>query len=247
MSNTRIWIRRVHKWLGLLIGLQVVLWLSGGVVMSLIPIDMVRGESWVAQQPAELSEHLPDFDFPLSRIPGENVLAASAGVRNGQAVWLHRYADGSRHVLDGTSGMRLPELEAGEAGAIAVAAHVASPAILAVAAVEKAEGEIRGATLPLWRVDLDDRWQSSVYVDPVTGRIVAARNTLWRIYDFFWMLHIMDYDTRDDFNNNLLRSASGVGWFIGLSGLWMLFYSFRRRDFVLLDKAVEKLRSRSKG
>ena len=118
---------------------------------------------------------------------------------------------------------------------------------LAVAAVEKAEGEIRGATLPLWRVDLDDRWQSSVYVDPVTGRIVAARNTLWRIYDFFWMLHIMDYDTRDDFNNNLLRSASGVGWFIGLSGLWMLFYSFRRRDFVLLDKAVEKLRSRSKG
>ena len=104
---------------------------------------------------------------------------------------------------------------------------------MAVENVERAEGEIRGAKLPLWRVELDDRWQSRVYVDATTGNIAAVRNNLWGVYDFFWMLHIMDYGAREDFNNNLLRSAAGVGWFIGFSGIWMLFYSFRRSDFRL--------------
>lgn len=243
MTKTRIWVRRIHKWLGLLIGLQVVLWLSGGVVMSLIPIEMVRGENWVIQESPSLAEHLPGFSFPLSAIPADGVDSVSAGVRNGQAVWLLRHTDGARQVLNAASGESLAELQAGEAGEIAVAAHVERPSVRSIAAVERAEGEVRGGSLPLWRVDLDDRWQSSVYVDALTGRIVATRNDLWRVYDFFWMLHIMDYGTRDDFNNNLLRSAAGVGWFIGMSGLWMLFYSFRRRDFSLFDRLMGKLRS----
>jgi hypothetical protein len=120
-------------------------------------------------------------------------------------------------------------LDATQAASLARGAHADAPQVLAVQKVERAAGEIRGAILPVWRVELDDRWHSRVYVDAVTGQIAAVRNDLWRVYDFFWMLHIMDYKGREDFNNNLLRSAAGVGWFIGLSGIWMLFYSFRRR------------------
>lgn len=39
----------------------------------------------------------------------------------------------------------------------------------------------------------------------------------------------MDYDTRDDVNNNLLRVAAGTGLVFALSGAWLVFYSFRRR------------------
>ena len=43
-----------------------------------------------------------------------------------------------------------------------------------------------------------------VYHKP-TGELVTRRHELWRVFDFVWMLHIMDYDTREDVNNPLLR------------------------------------------
>ncbi len=233
MNKSRIWVRRIHKWLGLLIGLQVVLWLSGGVVMSLIPIDMVRGEEWIRLDVEPLSEHMSGFRVPLSRFSGQQVNSARPGIRLGHPVWFLQLADHSQRVVDAASGADLPVLDATQAASLARNAHADAPKVLTVANVEHPEGEIRGAKLPLWRVELDDRWQSRVYVDATTGSITAVRNDLWRVYDFFWMLHIMDYGAREDFNNNLLRSAAGVGWFIGLSGIWMLFYSFRRSDFGL--------------
>ena len=42
----RLW-RKVHKWLGFLVVAQVLLWISGGVVMRVFPIDKVRGQHLV--------------------------------------------------------------------------------------------------------------------------------------------------------------------------------------------------------
>ena len=211
-----------------LIGLQVVLWLSGGVVMSLIPIEMVRGEEWFRQDTDALSGNLSGFTLPLSRFSDEEVTSARPAIRLGQPVWFLQLADGSQRTVDAASSATLPALDAKQAASVARGAHIGPADVLTVDRVESADGEIRGAKLPLWRVQLDDRWHSAVDIDAITGRITAVRNDLWRVYDFFWMLHIMDYSTRDDFNNNLLRAAAGVGWFIGLSGIWMLFYVFRK-------------------
>jgi hypothetical protein len=49
------------------------------------------------------------------------------------------------------------------------------------------------------------------------------------------MLHIMDFDTRDDFNHRLLQIAAALGLIIALSGLvfWaMTTRLFRRRRVV---------------
>ena len=39
----------VHKWMGLLVGLQVLLWITGGLVMSWFEIERVRGEHNISQ------------------------------------------------------------------------------------------------------------------------------------------------------------------------------------------------------
>jgi hypothetical protein len=42
------------------------------------------------------------------------------------------------------------------------------------------------------------------------------------------MLHVMDYGyERDDVNNSLLRITSGLTLILGLTGIVLLFYSFR--------------------
>jgi phage shock protein PspC (stress-responsive transcriptional regulator) len=38
----------------------------------------------------------------------------------------------------------------------------------------------------------------------------------------------MDYDSREDMNNTVLRLFSVLGVVLGLAGIWLLFYSFTR-------------------
>lgn len=52
--------------------------------------------------------------------------------------------------------------------------------------------------------------------------MLARRNRIWRLYDFFWMLHIMDYDERENFNNPLIRAFAATGLLFALSGLFLV-------------------------
>ena len=44
-----IWLRRIHKWIGLVIGLQFVFWAISGTAMALLAMDKVAG--------GEMAEH----------------------------------------------------------------------------------------------------------------------------------------------------------------------------------------------
>ena len=70
--------------------------------------------------------------------------------------------------------------------------------------------EYRGA-LPAWRVDFEDGAGRSLYVAADTGAVTARRSTLWRVYDFLWGLHIMDWRGHEDFNSPLLVVATALG------------------------------------
>jgi hypothetical protein len=94
---------------------------------------------------------------------------------------------------------------------------------------ENAPLEIQTRPLPLWRADFDDWLATTLYVHPDSGELVTRRHRFWRWFDFFWMLHIMDYEARENINNNLLRVAAAGGTVLALSGVWLLFFSFRRR------------------
>ena len=48
----------VHKWVGVFVGIQVVLWVAGGLVMSAFPIELVRGETQAAHdEPTPIGAH----------------------------------------------------------------------------------------------------------------------------------------------------------------------------------------------
>ena len=41
--------RKGHKWLGYLLAIQLLLWLSGGLVMSSLPLEKVHGKHLAKQ------------------------------------------------------------------------------------------------------------------------------------------------------------------------------------------------------
>lgn len=242
----KIFLRKLHRWLGLLMALQIIAWMASGLYFSLIPITEIRGEHLT--RPAEkpdvrqlanlahpgqaeklLYEQLGD-DWKL-----EGVELVNAG---GRTLWrIEGEANGMvfRRLLaaDGTAFLpRLTE-EGARARALDWLLEPAQP--VSVEWVEEAAGgsEIRGRALPVWRVEFSGPESLRLYIDPWTGELLARRTDRWRIFDFLWMLHIMDFDSRDNFNQPLLQVAAALGLVIALSGV--LFWAmttrlFRRRN-----------------
>jgi uncharacterized iron-regulated membrane protein len=93
------------------------------------------------------------------------------------------------------------------------------------------DSEIRGRDTPVWKVSFAQPESLNLYLDPWTGEILARRTDRWRIFDFFWMLHIMDFDAREDFNHPLLQISAALGLVIALSGvgLWAITSPILRR------------------
>ena len=111
---------------------------------------------------------------------------------------------------------------------MALADYSGAATVAAVDWVEQAGTEYRGRDLPLWRVRLDDTRGTALYVDPFTAEVVARRNHYWRVFDWMWMLHIMDYRQRSDFNHPLLLIFAATTLAFVLSGATLLMTSWRR-------------------
>ncbi len=83
--------------------------------------------------------------------------------------------------------------------------------------------EASGIEHPVYRVDFDDWINTTFYLHPMTAEVLKVRSDLWRLFDIFWMLHIMDYETRDNFNNPLLIISAIIALFFTVTGMVLVF------------------------
>lgn len=213
---------RMHKWLSLIIGLQVLMWMTSGLVMSALPIERVRGEHLVdrkAQQSpiAGISAVRPLGEL-LSTIPGP-VEELTLRMHHGRLM-AEAKTNGRTLLFDPSTGVRMPRIAMDQAAEIARESWKGggNPA-LKVTQVEDLSPEFRGP-LPAWQVAIDGT--THVYVSGETGRILAVRTSTWRVYDFLWGLHIMDWKEHDNFNNIWLVSFAASGMIFVLTGLALL-------------------------
>jgi PepSY-associated TM region len=223
----RRFVRQLHRWIGLLIAAQLVLWVFGGLVMSALRLEEVKGEDRVASRPVE----------PLATAgllaPAQVVDAQGAAVSSLALVMLdgqpvYRLKAGSeQRLVDARSGARLSPLPRELAERLARADYAGPAEIAGVDWVDTPGMEYRERGLPLWRVRFADDRATALYVSPASGDIVARRNDLWRLFDFVWMLHIMDYEDREDFNHPLLIVTAASALLFLFTGLAMLVFSFR--------------------
>lgn len=97
---------------------------------------------------------------------------------------------------------------------------------------DQAPSEIPASILPVWQVNFAGISSPTLYLHPTTGDVVTKRHNYWRLFDFFWMLHIMDYENRADITNSWIQLfiAGNIALFI--SGLVLLVFTLRKRESV---------------
>ncbi|MBU1346336.1 MAG: PepSY domain-containing protein [Alphaproteobacteria bacterium] len=219
---------QLHKWIALVVGLQVLFWVGGGLVMVALPIETVRSEHRVAEQAA--------VPLALAGLPSLDEIARQAGVAPTQAdlhttprgpAWTLKPVSGEPVIVSAVTGRPFAPMSRDEVSAFAIGAYRGEAEVTGVSYLATAPEET-GKTGPLWRVDFADGEKTSFYVSPSTGEVVSRRSGVWRLFDFFWRLHVMDWDDGEDFNHPLIIITTALTLSIVVSGFILLWIRIAR-------------------
>jgi uncharacterized iron-regulated membrane protein len=236
--KTHLYIRKAHRYLGLFLGIQFLLWTAGGLYFSWSDINEIHGDhhrnpvlnfsaNMTLVSPALVIRQLPRVDsiksLRLIEVLGNPVYQVQYFTSTGGEVTLK-----TQLALAATGAFR-PALSQTEAIKMARKSF-AEP--VKVARVEflrdknvGAHHEYRESPLPAWAITMAHPSATTVYIAAEQGQVLKFRNNKWRIFDFLWMLHTMDYQGRDHIGNTLLRIFSIAGMVTILSGFALYFVS----------------------
>ncbi len=240
MTIKSIWLRRIHKWVGLAIGVQFLIWAMSGTAMALLDMDEVAGGAMAEQAPAAVPSAgaaWPRIQSALAGQPVSNLMIRDLPSGSVYAVTVN----GAVRLFDAASGAPVI-IDRSLAQAIAVAAHGKASA-KRVQSLPQLSLAVRDHSLPIWKVDFSDAAKSNYYVSASTGEILERRNETWRWWDFFWMLHNMDYAQRTSFNHPLIITVGIAMAWLAVTGFWLIFRTMWRHDF----SGVRRFVSRSKA
>ena len=212
-------IRNIHKYLSFFISLQLLLWTVSGIYFSFNKIELVRGEQY----------RLPSsFSLNLNQLKGnfENISNFDVVNRVDQQILIISDPSGRKY-LD-SNGNPVSMLTVEQAKLTVKENSTLNPIDVFLIDQDRNGSEYRGRELPLYQVLSLNKDQKSinVYVNPYSGKIVAIRSLQWKIWDLMWGFHIMDWQTRDNINNFLLKVFSILALTSSVSGV-LLFFRFR--------------------
>ena len=226
------WCRRLHNWLGLILVIQILLWFLSGLVMAILPIEQVRGEHLRTMPAPQWQQALISPAIVLAKHGQQAVLNLSQQltIQHSElsAVPVYQVDDaGQRFRYSAIDGTLLNSLAEHDISQLAQAQYQGNGTLQQVKLLQKAPAEVRHLPAPLWQLQFADSDNSIFYLDPATGAVLRVRTDSWRWFDFFWMLHIMDYDERSNFNNPLLISSAAASLLFTLTGILLLWQRYR--------------------
>ncbi len=232
--KTQTTIRKIHRYFGIFIGIQFLFWTISGLYFSWTDIDEIHGDHF-----KNMEYKAPEYQ----NLIGLEHLQDASGIRsidlrtidNKPYYWIN-----NEQLYSAINGS--PKEFINEEEALSIAKERMQPH-LEVASIElihttDAHHEYRERRLPAYVISYNNDEMLKAFVSKKDGAFQTVRHRAWRWFDFLWMTHTMDYETRDNFNTLLLRSFSLLGLLTVLSGFTLWFAtSARWRKFTSLFKS----------
>tara|TARA_R110002072_G_scaffold231648_2_gene389027 strand:+ start:393 stop:1091 length:699 start_codon:yes stop_codon:yes gene_type:complete len=224
-------IPRLHNILGLVVGGQVVLWIVSGFFFTIFPIEQVRGEHLRAEAPAAIA--LPAAGLvPIDGLVGADVATVRLKPFLGGAAFETETPAG-KALFDAATGAPLAPLNEDLARQVAETGWAGDGTLTTLALVDPAPREAgRGHGRAMWRAGFDGNDTATFWIDPQTGDIAAVRTGLWRTFDLFWGLHIMDWTNRETFTSWWMKLAAFLSLVLTLAGIWLVVVRVRRGNIL---------------
>lgn len=219
--QTALLIRKTHRYLGLFLGIQFLFWTISGLYFSWTDLDKIHGDHFKNEdyQPSA-------FGGLLSPLPIESSFTVNSielrDIGGKPYYWINeqQLINAFDHSIK--EGISKEE-----------ALYIAKKRMnkeLKVQGVERIDAvgkhhEYREKLLPAYVISYEGKENLKTYVSVADGKFQTVRHRDWRIFDFLWMTHTMDYEGRDNFNTTVLRLFSLLGLVTVFSGFLLWFTS----------------------
>ena len=226
-------IRKTHRYLGIFLGVQFLMWTISGLYFSWTNIDDIHGDQF---------KNLHYQPTAFQNLMSPSLLNISEGIKTIEIsdinsipyYWLNK-----RVLYNALNGKLKSEITKEEAVYVAkqyMKRDLKITSVERIIEVDK-KHEYREKLLPAYVISYANDEALKAYVSINDGKFQTVRHRSWRWFDFLWMTHTMDYKGRDNFNTNVLRAFSLLGLITVLSGFLLWFTS---------SPTIRKIKNKSK-
>lgn len=234
--------RKIHRYFGLIIGIQFLFWTLGGMFFAWSNMDQIHGDT--NRNPETLISDFQDWANPSSVLtlisqdsPIDSIISfKTINFMNEPFYQVRFFSDGKNQIslVNCKTGKIRNPLSKLEAEQLAIKTFTPRSKIQKTEYITPANvnkhHEYRGRPLPAFAIKFAHNSGTTVYVSTEYAQVMTFRNSNWRIFDFLWMMHTMDYKSRDNIGNTLLRIFSILGLITILSGFVLYFKTIRVRN-----------------
>lgn len=217
--------RKIHRFLGLFIGVQFLFWTISGLYFSWTDIDKIHGDHYKKEteplafdSSALLPSSLDSLAFDVHQL-------RLVRVGKNPFFWVNDSV-----LIHPSTGKIKNEISSTEALEVVQEYLLPSYSPLNIERIEEVgpHHEYRGRPLPAYKINLSGEGKPTAYVAIKSGQFQRIRHQQWRWFDFLWMTHTMDYQGRDNFNTIVLRVFSLLGLITVLSGFYLAWITRKR-------------------
>ena len=213
-------IRAIHKYFSLIVSIQLLLWTVSGIFFAFNKIELIRGEGYML-----VKDKISFFKSPEFEIQSSDIVTVMK--RLDKTVFIVKDGEDAKYL--NFRGQEIEKLSYEQSREIVKAMTRLTPTNVYEINQKVAGSEYRGRALPLYRITSYDEnnKEINVYLNPYSGKIEAIRTLSWRIWDFLWGLHIIDWSERDNINNIFLQIFSLLALISSITGIILFFRTVR--------------------
>lgn len=225
--------RMIHKWVSLLVGLQLLIWLGTGLYFNLIDHAQASGDELrqpIAAQRPNTSDSLQEVN-ELGFIGAQHVALIWI---QGQPIYQvtyealpHSYQPKRIELYDAVTGDAY-SLTATSAEQLALASYSATAEVVSSTLMQPPIDELPQQQNAVWQVVLADENETHVYLDNSSGQVIAHINNDRRLRDLMFKLHFMDYANTGGFNHWLIIIFALATLFLSITGVIWLVQLYQR-------------------
>jgi len=242
--------KSLHKWLSLVVGIQLIIWLGTGLYFNLMDHKKASGNALRVH--AHHENKLSDFTLiPIAELDATAALEV-------ELLWAfnrpyyqlvfergqHSYQKSRSTLIDAVSG-EVKTFQQQEIAQLALSSYSGDGKVSNVALTNPPFSDYVQQQNPMWKVTLEDDLNTVIYLDGITGKVIRHANDDYRLKDLMLMLHFMDYGKSGGFNHwliiafavaTLLLSLTGITWLIQLykNGMLKVAIANKKQKVTLL-------------
>ena len=189
-KSKHYYIRKTHRYLGVILGIQFLLWTISGLYFSWTNIDEIHGD-FQHKHPPNLKAgiHLISPDSILQQVKPDLINSIQIVTILQKPFYSINYLKEKENKIilaDAETGAIRKPVNKHEAIQIAAQSFNGDPKLLSVEYITSPNKhhEYRQKPLPAWAVTFNHPTNTTVYVSSEIGKVESFRNNKWRVFDF---------------------------------------------------------------